>query len=363
MSVNLKRQRSSSAPAEEKSEQVQASGKRQPAHGSSRAANDAARNQNRADEADRAQTRIHRRRSIRPGPTAGSDAAPSASVRSITSRDRRLVRATGVPRALSHSPDEAVQDDTDEAKADGGHSNADAQSVREEPRHATEAESDETMQQQNTFELEMVQQPEVGAEAGTDTISVGRLPVVPAPVVRLRVRNSNGDEIDDGETPYMFCSCSLKTEQSRSGSRDLVATDNEAQSEFSALIGNTVRTSHQVTDLDGAAVSYFVFDDVSVRTTGTYRLEFTLAEAKRPKSPKLAATLSEPFEVVPRQQYPGRPAASILTPLSRHLHRQGVPMYVPPLVLDPGPPPTAGSNPFPPEQLRELTQNRSRGSG
>ena len=70
--------------------------------------------------------------------------------------------------------------------------------------------------------------------------------------------------------------------------------------------------------------------------------------SRPPKSPKLAAVVSETFEVVEWEEYPGRPAAEILTPLSRHLHELGVPIYIPPLVLSPPyiPPPPAGSNPF-----------------
>jgi hypothetical protein len=57
------------------------------------------------------------------------------------------------------------------------------------------------------------------------------------------------------------------------------ANDNEAEEEWSALVGQLVRNPRRIEDLDGMQRSVFVFEDVSVRTQGTYRLEFMLGEA------------------------------------------------------------------------------------
>ncbi|ORY65627.1 velvet factor-domain-containing protein [Leucosporidium creatinivorum] len=219
-----------------------------------------------------------------------------------------------------------------------------AQQEEEEP--AEQPPNDDT-----NFELVVVQQPEIGAEAGMDKVTLGRLPIVPAPVVQVFVRNADGQQVDT-ELPYLFCSCSLRQED---GINPVELAQPAAESgaeggeqeEFSALIGNLVRNAHRVPDLEGNPGSFFVFEDMSVRTTGRFTLEFRLGEA-RPKSPKLAAAISSPFNVVPWQEYPGRPAADTVTDLSRHLHEHGVPMYIPPLVLGSGlEPPPAGSNPFP----------------
>lgn len=104
---------------------------------------------------------------------------------------------------------------------------------------------------------------------------------------------------------------------------------------------------------------------------------FVLCLSRRPKSPRLAAVVSDPFDVVEWKNYPGRPVAGeslrlfyplsliiLLTPLidpdtvpelSLHLHNQGVPMYIPPLLLsqpsDNPPPPS--SNPFPSDHLSQ----------
>lgn len=64
-----------------------------------------------------------------------------------------------------------------------------------------------------------------------------------------------------------------------SASASASANDNEAEEEWSALVGQLVRNPRRIEDLDGVQRSVFVFEDVSVRTQGTYRLEFMLGEA------------------------------------------------------------------------------------
>ncbi|GAA5933063.1 hypothetical protein JCM3775_005302 [Rhodotorula graminis] len=208
---------------------------------------------------------------------------------------------------------------------------------------------------ERSFELVVLQQPQIGAEAGLGKNTLGRLPIVPAPVVEVIVNDPSGQRTDV-ELPYLFCSCSLRQEDGISpveiaapaGAQ--APTEDGVAEEFSALIGQLVRTPRRVEDLEGGQKSVFVFEDVSVRTQGTYKLEFRLGEARRPKSPKLAAVVSSKFDVVDWQNYPGRPPSEVVTELSMHLHEQGVPMYIPPLLLpqvgELAPPPPS-SNPFP----------------
>ncbi|GAA5832392.1 hypothetical protein JCM11251_006433 [Rhodosporidiobolus azoricus] len=243
------------------------------------------------------------------------------------------------------------------------------ETVQEEPeRRDMEVEGEERggVQGQTVdmnFRLVVLQQPEIGAAAGMGKNTLGRLPIVPAPVVELIVQDQRGERIDQ-EFPFLFCSCSLRqadgvspVEVARPPSPDEEAdapsppsSSSAVNDEFSALVGGIVRQSHRVEDLDGNQKDVFVFEDVSVRTRGEYTLEFTLGEAVRPKSPKLAAARSAPFDVVRWEEYPGRPVADTVPELSLHLRKQGVPMYIPPLLLSQPSdnPPPAGSNPFPP---------------
>lgn len=80
----------------------------------------------------------------------------------------------------------------------------------------------------------------------------------------------------------MFCSCSLKQEDGVSAVESLnqkSGTSAAVNEEFSELIGGLVRNVRQVTSLDGEPASYFVFEDLSVRRTGRFTLEFRLGEA------------------------------------------------------------------------------------
>ncbi|BGP17775.1 hypothetical protein JCM10213_001723 [Rhodosporidiobolus nylandii] len=224
----------------------------------------------------------------------------------------------------------------------------------EEPEEAAALQNG---QSDMNFRLVMLQQPEIGAAAGRGTNTFGRLPVIPAPVVELIAEDQSGARLEP-DFPFLFTSCTL-LEGDGSTAVEVAAppsSDDGVNEEFSALLGGLVRQAQRVEDVDGTPRDVFVFEDVSVRTKGSYRLEFTLGQAVRPKSPKLAAVRSEPFDVVDWQDYPGRPVAETVPELSLHLHNQGVPMYIPPLLLSqPGDnPPPAGFNPFPPGALDDL---------
>ncbi|SCZ87853.1 BZ3500_MvSof-1268-A1-R1_Chr2-3g05321 [Microbotryum saponariae] len=201
---------------------------------------------------------------------------------------------------------------------------------------------------EESFELKIIQQPGVGAEAGFGKMTLGRLPVVPAPVVQVLAKDTRGRPIDR-EFPYLFCSCALKAKDGTSPidsaqastpfdtapppipSTSSAVFSPQIEPEFSALVGNLVSNSQRATNLDGDLGNYFVFEDLAVRGKGTYKLEFRLGKIQRPSSPKLASVVSDAFDVVDWRDYPGRPADRVLTNLSRHLANQGIPMYIPPL--------------------------------
>ncbi|KAM0750721.1 hypothetical protein T439DRAFT_380592 [Meredithblackwellia eburnea MCA 4105] len=308
-------------------------------------------------------TRQSRRKSVDPYPTrpppndedetAEPDGvAPSASS-NVDTRLREGPTPSGLPvPSGSLSPrEEELSDEIMDEEEKAVH---DAPETSRPPTRGRSS-SVSTATAGKVFELVVIQQPEIGAETGLEKMTLGRLPIVPAPVVKMIVRDESGQEVDV-ELPYLFCTCALKQED---GTTPVQISRREAEEashdpeRLSALLGNLVRNAHRVTDLDGNLVSVFVFEDMSVREKGRYTLEFRLGEAGRPKSPRLAAVVSEPFDVVPWEEYPGRKADDILTPLSRHLHEQSVPLYIPPLVLAPetSVPLPPGKNPWPSSQI------------
>lgn len=117
---------------------------------------------------------------------------------------------------------------------------------------------------------------------------------------------------------------------------DFVVQENGEQGQvrptnpLAMLCGTRAYSAVEGQDLDGQPGLFFIFWDVSVRQVGRYRMKFTLIEAL-PGSPALASAVSESFETVPLARFPG--TTPIVTDLTRHFHRQGLKIYVPPLSL------------------------------
>ncbi|KAK4704800.1 hypothetical protein P7C70_g1408, partial [Phenoliferia sp. Uapishka_3] len=203
------------------------------------------------------------------------------------------------------------------------------------------------------FRLVILQQPSIGAEVeeGPGRMTLGRASQCSSQPLKPDKQSPGSDYehlYSSLDLPYLLCSCILKTDDGSTAVSVMQAgVSTSTPGAISVLLGSIVRTARKVIDLEGNEMAVFVFDDVSVREKGKFTLEFRLDEA-RPQSPRLAAVTSDPFDVVEKTAYPGRPLDEILTPLSRHLHEQDVPMYIPPLALiEPGDPPPPGSNPFP----------------
>ncbi|GAA6013962.1 hypothetical protein JCM11491_003470 [Sporobolomyces phaffii] len=255
----------------------------------------------------------------------------------VSERSRRSTRSRA--RSTQPEPDRPVERAIDEMEE---------QATPDAP-EASAADAPTATMNGKHFELVILQQPEIGAEAGLGKVTLGRLPIIPAPVVQVVVKDDSG-EILDVELPYLFCACSLRDADGTTAVNVAPsASTSRENGEMSALIGNSVRNPHRVRDLNGNTVSVFVFEDVSVRMQGSFTLEFSLGEARQAQSLKLASITSEPFDVVEWKNYPGRPAEDTVPELSMHLHKQGVPMYIPPLVMTApaSSPPPPSTNPFP----------------
>ncbi|GAA6053342.1 hypothetical protein NBRC10513_007223 [Rhodotorula toruloides] len=279
--------------------------------------------------------RASRRASLDPYPT-GLGESPEAARGS-----RRASRAV--------AGDEGRQELVEEEEEDVG-----MQAGAGEGRRASAVTA--TAGRPRTYELVIMQQPRVGAEAGMGRSTVGRLPLVPAPIVEVIVRDEQGRRTDV-DLPYLLCTARLMLQDglTRAEVAQLAQVpDGEDAETFSTLVGSPSASPRRVEDLESRQRNIFVFEDLAVRVGGTYRLEFRLEEMRLPVVRQLATTVSQLFDVVEWADYPGIPPSEVVTPLSMHLHQQGVPMYIPPLILPQPdlPPPPAGSNPFPPEDPR-----------
>lgn len=95
------------------------------------------------------------------------------------------------------------------------------------------------------------------------------------------------------------------------------------------LIGSLVSSAAKLFDTEDQLGIYFVFQDLSIRTEGTFRLGFSLVDVGSPylqgineaPSRVLAQTFSDPFTVFSAKKFPGMIES---TPLSRAFARQGV---------------------------------------
>ncbi|VDC06505.1 unnamed protein product [Peniophora sp. CBMAI 1063] len=191
------------------------------------------------------------------------------------------------------------------------------------------------------YQLEVVQQPEVTAEFGSNALS--RLPLSPPLVARLSIcddRRSNID--DDPDLPFLIAQVALFSED---GQRELDAqpspmatpppsTFAEQQQRRMLLYGSTVSSPQYLRDLNGRPGVFFLFPDIGVQRQGRYTLRIRLlrlsrfdptrlmSEGEGSSSLFLAQASTGPFTVVPRSHY----IAPEQTRLTRHFLMQGVNM-------------------------------------
>jgi hypothetical protein len=93
-----------------------------------------------------------------------------------------------------------------------------------------------------------------------------------------------------------------------------------------SMVGQLCSSVHRLKEGVGEKEkAFFIFGDVSVKVTGTWRLRFTLFDLPFPCSRsicvKLATTFSTPFNVVHSKDYKGLAESTALT---RHFSDQGV---------------------------------------
>ncbi|KAL1921641.1 uncharacterized protein VTP21DRAFT_10283 [Calcarisporiella thermophila] len=180
------------------------------------------------------------------------------------------------------------------------------------------------------YSLEVVQQPQRCRMCGFG--DKDRRPITPPPIVRLRIVDAVGNpvEIKSQDTSFFIAICDLwsvdKSKQQNLVLHPAAYSEREYTSTRN-LIGSLVSSALKLHDLDGKLGIYFVFQDLSVRTEGSFRLKFSFAEVGGHEAVSMgvsrvhAEIFTDPFTVYSAKKFPGMLDS---TPLSRCFARQGV---------------------------------------
>ena len=87
------------------------------------------------------------------------------------------------------------------------------------------------------------------------------------------------------------------------------------------MIGSLAVNAFKLNDDQGKLGLWFVLQDLSVRTEGNFRLKCSLVDVGSVKSPVLATTDSDTFQVYSAKKFPGVIES---TPLSKVFAKQGI---------------------------------------
>ncbi|KAH8914084.1 hypothetical protein BT69DRAFT_1358458 [Atractiella rhizophila] len=175
-----------------------------------------------------------------------------------------------------------------------------------------------------TFQLDVLQHPSRSRMTGFG--STDRRSLDPPPVVRLKVRDENGILVRDSafESDTMVCHTELwqAEEGQEREQRNHVWRERKV---VRNLLGTLTVPGRRLKDQWGNASVLFVFNDLAVRTEGTFTLRFTVLDLDSKMdsrvSPPLAREFSRPFHVYSPKSFPGMQTS---TPLTKALARQGV---------------------------------------
>ncbi|KAJ7807177.1 velvet factor-domain-containing protein [Mycena olivaceomarginata] len=131
--------------------------------------------------------------------------------------------------------------------------------------------------QRRSYQLNIVQHPQKAAEFGYANLS--RLPLTPTMVVRLTVRDANGNSIvPQDELPFLIAHLSLFTEN---GIASLDMGSSTTGQPPPILYGSLVSSLNHLEDHNGNMGLFFLFPDVSIRWRGRFQLGVTLLRISR----------------------------------------------------------------------------------
>ncbi|ERF68421.1 hypothetical protein EPUS_03739 [Endocarpon pusillum Z07020] len=157
--------------------------------------------------------------------------------------------------------------------------------------------------------------PEVTAARLLQNWVLDRKPLEPPPVIEILL-DDNDPYKNFLSSPYYFMCATL---------HDTNKAETSPHSRNADLAGTLVSSLHRVKDTENNDVGYFVFQDLSVRKEGDFRLKFSLFELQRGGDGMTASyiksTLSKPFKVYSSAKCPPPLPSTFLT---KHLQEQGI---------------------------------------
>lgn len=142
----------------------------------------------------------------------------------------------------------------------------------------------------------------------------GRKPVDPPPIVQLKVNSDLEASQHFLQSPYLFVVADLWK-----ADRDERCGDQGANN----LYGGLCSSLHRLKDIDNKDGAFFIFGDISVKLTGTFRLHFSLYDLQTQENAAvfLGSIATQPFKVMPPKDFQGLEES---TYLSRAFSDQGV---------------------------------------
>ncbi|KAK3401583.1 velvet factor-domain-containing protein [Sordaria brevicollis] len=165
------------------------------------------------------------------------------------------------------------------------------------------------------YELKIRQQPK-NARVAIGKEKADRKPIDPPPIIQLDIHPMRHQI----HNPYLILVCKLVAPGSTENDD---ANHQQPEPKENDLTGSLCSSPYVLKDTNNAQGLFFIFQDVSVRREGTYRLEFNLFELKplTRECIALARTTSDKFVVFPHRYFPGMAESTFLT---RSFSDQGV---------------------------------------
>lgn len=148
----------------------------------------------------------------------------------------------------------------------------------------------------------------------------------PPPIVQLEINNPKLSKEDISQRyrhQYYVVHCTI---WSKDGTEDCSIMPEEYHRQQRRLMGSLAASSFVGKDENGVEGCFFPFSDLSVRTSGEYRLKFSIvvlnpAQGKMGKSSKIhSSAMTDVFTVYSAKDFPGMKPSTLLT---RRLKEQG----------------------------------------